>query len=97
MDRFPESFVKVVGELPAGGRLPQGQEFPFETIRPGRAFMTEVSSRSREPATSSGCASIASRTMVSEPASEARGSSDGIDAGSARNAYAFATSRSGKA
>ena len=42
---------------------------PFEMIRPGSAFMIEVSIRSRVPATRSGCASIASRTIVSDPAS----------------------------
>ena len=36
MDRFPESFEKVVGRLPLGGSLPEGQEFPFGTIRPVR-------------------------------------------------------------
>jgi pimeloyl-ACP methyl ester carboxylesterase/predicted glycosyltransferase len=34
--RLPESFGKVVGELPEGGRLPAGQEFPFGTLRPVR-------------------------------------------------------------
>ena len=34
--RLPESFGKVVGELPEGGRLPDGQEFPFGTLRPVR-------------------------------------------------------------
>ncbi|HXI35856.1 MAG TPA: alpha/beta fold hydrolase [Burkholderiales bacterium] len=41
MDRFPESFVKVVGELPAGGRLPEGQGAPFDTIRPAREGYVE--------------------------------------------------------
>ena len=34
--KLPESFGKVVGELPEGGRLPDGQEFPFGTLRPVR-------------------------------------------------------------
>ena len=36
MDRFPETFHRVVGELPEAGRLPSGQEFPFGTLRPVR-------------------------------------------------------------
>jgi len=34
MDRFPETFHRVVGELPEAGRLPSGQEFPFGTLPP---------------------------------------------------------------
>ena len=34
--KLPESFDKVVGEVPEGGRLPDGQEFPFGTLRPVR-------------------------------------------------------------
>ena len=36
MDRLPETFHNVVGELPEAGRLPSGQEFPFGTLRPVR-------------------------------------------------------------
>ena len=36
MDRFPETFHRVVGELPEAGRLPSRQEFPFGTLRPVR-------------------------------------------------------------
>ena len=50
--------------------------------------MTEVSSRSRDPATISGLPSIASRTIVSDPASGARGSFAATDSGSARKANA---------
>ena len=39
--RLPESFGRVVGELPAGGRLPDGQEFPFSTLRPVRDGFVE--------------------------------------------------------
>ena len=38
---LPESFGKVVGELPVGGRLPDGQEFPFGTLRPVRDGFVE--------------------------------------------------------
>jgi len=31
---LPESFGKVVGELPEAGRLPAGQQFPFGTLQP---------------------------------------------------------------
>ena len=51
--------------------------------RPGTAFMSEVSSRSWRPATISGSASIASRTMVSAGATALRGSFAGSAAGSA--------------
>ena len=34
--KLPESFGNVVGELPVGGRLPDGQEFPSGTLRPVR-------------------------------------------------------------
>jgi len=36
MDRVPQIFHKVVGELPEAGRLPSGQDFPFGTLRPVR-------------------------------------------------------------
>ena len=39
--KLPESFGKVVGELPASGRLPDGQEFPFGTLRPVRDGFVE--------------------------------------------------------
>ena len=39
--KLPESFGKVVGELPVGGRLPDGQEFPFGTLRPVRDGFVE--------------------------------------------------------
>jgi hypothetical protein len=45
---------------------------PLLTRRPGAAFMSEVSSRSRVPATISGLASIASRTRVRAGASDER-------------------------
>ena len=37
----PESFGNVVGELPVGGRLPDGQEFPSGTLRPARDGFVE--------------------------------------------------------
>ena len=33
---LPEGFRKIVGDLPAPGRLPDGERYPFETIRPVR-------------------------------------------------------------
>ena len=32
----PDSFRKIVGELPEEGRLPEGDAFPFGTLRPAR-------------------------------------------------------------
>ena len=61
---------------PAGSRCPRSASMPaLLTTRPGIAFISEVSSRSRLPPTISGCASIASRTVSSAGASDARGSS----------------------
>ena len=37
----PETFDRVVGALPEGGRLPHGQEFPFGTLRPVRDGFVE--------------------------------------------------------
>ena len=34
--RLPESFGKVVGELPEAGRLAEAAQHPFETVRPAR-------------------------------------------------------------
>ena len=34
--RLPESFRKVVGELPEAGRIPDVAHYPFETVRPTR-------------------------------------------------------------
>ena len=54
--KLPESFGKVVGELPVGGRLPDGQEFPFGTLRPVRDGFVErndVKSSSRTRSTAS--------------------------------------------
>jgi pimeloyl-ACP methyl ester carboxylesterase len=39
--KLPESFGNVVGELPVGGRLPDGQEFPSGTLRPVRDGFVE--------------------------------------------------------
>ena len=62
-------------------------------IRPGAAFINDVSIRSWRPATISGLSSIASRTVVSEAARAERGSSAGTAPGSASIANARATSR----
>lgn len=32
--RYPESFHKIVGELPDAGQLPGTEHYPFETVRP---------------------------------------------------------------
>jgi hypothetical protein len=61
------------------------------------AFMTDVSSLSCRPPIISGFATIASRTIVSAGAIERRWSRGPTADGSARNAYAWATSRSGNA
>jgi hypothetical protein len=66
-------------------------------MRPGAAFMTDVSSLSRLPATMSGRAIIASRIRHSASARLDRLSEAGMAAGSARIAKARATSWSGKA
>jgi hypothetical protein len=66
-------------------------------IRPGRAFITDVSSRSRDPAIMSGLARIARRMSNSAGASAERGSAAGMTAGSAIIANARATSRRGNA
>lgn len=34
--KLPDSFRKIVGEMPPAGRLPDGNASPFETIRPAR-------------------------------------------------------------
>ena len=39
--KLAESFGNVVGELPVGGRLPDGQEFPPGTLRPVRELPFE--------------------------------------------------------
>ena len=59
--------------------------------------MSDVSSRSRVPPTSSGCATIASRIVRSDAARPCRGSPAGTASGSARKAYARATDARGKA
>ena len=59
---------------------------PLLTIRPGAAFISDVSSRSRVPPTISGWASIASRTSVSAGASDDRASPAATAPGSARSA-----------
>jgi pimeloyl-ACP methyl ester carboxylesterase/predicted glycosyltransferase len=41
MTRVPESFRKVVGELPEPGRLPAQEGGPFETVRPSREGTVE--------------------------------------------------------
>jgi pimeloyl-ACP methyl ester carboxylesterase len=38
---LPESFRKVVGELPDPGRLPSPERSPFETVRPARSGRVE--------------------------------------------------------
>jgi hypothetical protein len=65
--------------------------------RSSAAFITEVSSRSWRPPIISGWATIASRTMVNAGAIDRRESRAGSADGSARNAYAWATSRNGNA
>ena len=83
---------------PEGRQMPRSPSAPpFTTRRPGRAFISDVSSRSREPATISGWATIASRIARSAGARLRRGSSAGTASGSARRAYARATAASGNA
>ena len=57
--------------------------------------MSDVSSRSRVPPTSSGLASIASRMTRNGAESERRESAAGTPSGSARSAKAAATARTG--
>jgi pimeloyl-ACP methyl ester carboxylesterase/predicted glycosyltransferase len=40
-DARPERFRTVVGELPVGGRLPQGEAYPYETVSPVREGFVE--------------------------------------------------------
>ena len=41
MKRESETFRKVVGELPAAGRVPEAERLPFETVRPAREGFVE--------------------------------------------------------
>ena len=41
MNRLPESFGKVVGELPEPGRVPEAERLPFETVQPSREGTVE--------------------------------------------------------
>ncbi len=64
--------------------MPRSASIPALLMtRPGAAFMSDVSSRSWRPATISGSASIASRTMVRLSARVRRGSFAGSAVGSA--------------
>jgi len=43
MKREPETFRKIVGELPEPGRVPEAERLPFETVRPAREGFVERS------------------------------------------------------